>query len=73
MENHYRNKSIALDLKKEMNPHPRLSYNRYKYEDRRGYDILSLDKIKDRDYTGLNIKDKETSWQQLVNNVEGKS
>jgi len=71
IDNYYRNKSIAEDMKKEMFKHPILSYERYKHEDIRGYDIISLDKKNERNLNDIRIKDKETSWQKIVNNVDG--
>jgi hypothetical protein len=50
---------------------PILSYNRYKYEDARGYDIFSNEKKNNRNLADLRIKDKENHWEKLVNNVEG--
>ncbi len=58
-------------MKKEINKHPTLSYNRYKYEDLRGYDIISLDNRNERNLENVQIKDKETSWQKIVKNVGG--
>lgn len=71
MENYYRNKSIALDLQKEMRKNPVLSYERYKHQDVRGYDIISLDKGNEENLNDVRIKDKETSWQKIVKNVDG--
>jgi len=72
IENYYRNKSIAIDLQKEMRKHPILSYDRYKHEDNRGYDIISLDNQNEKNLNAVRIKDKESSWQKIVKNVDGK-
>lgn len=71
IDNFYRNKSIAADLQKEIHKHPILSYERYKHEDARGYDIINLDKKVERDFNEVRLKDKETSWQKIVNNLDG--
>jgi len=71
IDNFYRNKSIAADLQKEIHKHPILSYERYKHEDARGYDIINLDKKNERDFNEVRLKDKETSWQKIVNNLDG--
>lgn len=71
VENYYRNKSIANDLQKDMRKHPILSYERYKHQDVRGYDIISLDNQNERNLNSIRIKDKESSWQKIVKNVDG--
>lgn len=71
VENYYRNKSIAVDLQKEMHKHPVLSYERYKHQDVRGYDIISLDNRNAQNLNDVRIKDQETSWQKIVRNVDG--
>lgn len=73
IEDFYRNKSIAVDLQRELYKNPVLSYERYKHQDARGYDIISLDNKNERNLNDIRIKDKESSWQKIVNNVEGKN
>ncbi len=53
--------------------HPILSYDRFKHEDKRGYDIISLDKKNERNLNDIRVKNKETSWEHIVNNVDGKN
>jgi len=71
IENYYRNKSIALDMQKEMHKNPILSYERYKHQDVRGYDIISLDNRNDQNLNDVRVKDKESTWQKIVKNVDG--
>ncbi len=71
MENYYRNKSIAEDVKKDLHKNPLLSYERYKHQDVRGYDIINLDNRNERNLNDVRIKDKESSWQKIVKNVDG--
>jgi len=54
-----------------MYKHPILSYNRYKYEDKRGHDIFSNENQPNRNLDNIRIKHKENEWEKLGNNVEG--
>jgi hypothetical protein len=58
-------------LKKEIFKHPILSYNRYKNEDERGYNIISVEKQNNQNLDGLRIKHKDTNWEKIVENVVG--
>lgn len=71
IDNFYRNKSIANDIVKERNENPKLSYNRFKHQDNRGYDIINMDNLQENPKNRVYTKDKETTWEKIVNNVEG--
>lgn len=51
---------------------PIISYNRYKYEDKRGHDIFSNEEKPNRNLDDIRIKHKENEWEILRKNVEGK-
>ena len=70
-DNYYRNKSISEDVKKEMYKNPILSYNRYKNEDARGYNIISVEKQNKQNLEGVRIKHKDSNWDKIVQNVVG--
>ena len=71
LEGYYRNKSISNEINSDMYKSPILSYNRYKYEDARGHDILSNEKKNNRNLDDVRIKHKHNNWEKLANNVQG--
>ncbi len=54
-----------------MYKHPILSYNRYKYEDARAYNIFSNEKQNKRNLDDIRIKHRENPYEQLANDVKG--
>ena len=55
-----------------MYKHPILSYNRYKNEDARGYDIISVENQKKQNLDNVRIKHRDSTWDKIVENVDGK-
>ena len=69
LENYYQNKNIETDNKKEGSLNTKLSYERYKTTDRRGYDIINFENNFEHYKNSLDIKKDASDWDNLIQKV----
>jgi hypothetical protein len=69
IENFYANRNSEEYIKQEHSVGNKISYNRYKNIDERGYDILNLDKTKEDQNKNLKFKNQRHTWDILTEKV----
>lgn len=72
IEDHYRNKQVEGELKQEYNANKKISYNRYRNTDNRGYDIVNFDNNYNQYRKMINVKNKDIGdWENLISKAGG--
>ena len=68
---YYHNNDIERSNMKEERKLKRISYNRFKIFDDRGFDIFNQNKKNEKDYKMLNpnCKDLDNNWEKIINNA----
>lgn len=72
LENFYREKNLEGELKKEKSLENKLSYNRYKTTDNRGYDIVNFGNNYENYKNMLKVKDSSTEWETILEKTNDK-
>lgn len=69
LEEFYHIKDYQNDIRKENYISNRLSYNRYKIEDQRGYDFVNMKNTFNNYKVNSSCKNKKTDWELLQDNA----
>lgn len=70
MENYYREKVLENEIKKDQSLNHKLSYNRYKTTDDRGYDIINFGNNFENYKNTLKVKEVD-EWNAIVKKAGG--
>lgn len=66
IEDYYRNKNFEEDARKESTLATKLSYDRYKVTDNRGYDIVNMKNNFEHYKNTVNTKGHSNEWEHLL-------